>query len=59
MVEEKMTSGKKVRAAIKTVIALLLFAFYMFPFYMIVLNSLKDKRDITKGHDDRELYHSL
>ena len=48
MVEEKMTSGKKVRAAIKTVIALLLFAFYMFPFYMIVLNSLKDKRDITK-----------
>ncbi len=41
-------AGKRVKGVVKTVVALLLFAFYMFPFYMIVLNSFKDKRDITK-----------
>ncbi len=41
-------SGRTVKGVLKTVVAILLFLFYMFPFYMIVLNSFKDKRDITK-----------
>lgn len=32
----------------KTVLTVVLFLFYMFPFYMIVLNAFKNKRDIIK-----------
>ena len=40
-----VTSNKFATVA-KTVVSVLLFIFYMFPFYLVVLNSLKDKRDI-------------
>lgn len=42
-------SNKKILTIVKTVVSILLLAFYMFPFYMILLNSFKDKRDITKA----------
>lgn len=41
-------AAKGVKAFIKTLVAILLFLFYMFPFYIIVLNSFKNKRDIVK-----------
>lgn len=40
--------SSKLKPIIRTVVALVLFFIYMFPFFMIVLNSFKDKRDITK-----------
>ena len=48
MDEGRSVESSKVRPIIRTVVAVLLFLFYMFPFFMIVLNSFKDKRDITK-----------
>ena len=48
MDEGRSVESSKVRPIIRTVVAVLLFLFYMFPFFMIVLNSYKDKRDITK-----------
>ena len=48
MDEERSVESSKIRPIIRTVVAVLLFLFYMFPFFMIVLNSFKDKRDITK-----------
>ena len=48
MDEGRSVESSKIRPIIRTVVAVLLFLFYMFPFFMIVLNSFKDKRDITK-----------
>lgn len=39
---------KRVRAVIRTLATVLIFLVYMFPFYMIVLNSFKEKRDIIR-----------
>lgn len=41
-------TSRTVRGIIRTVVTLLVFLFYMFPFYMIVLNAFKNKRDIIK-----------
>jgi raffinose/stachyose/melibiose transport system permease protein len=38
----------RVGNAIKFIVTCVLFVLYMFPFYMIVLNSFKNKRDIVK-----------
>lgn len=46
---EPMNASRRVAAVIKTVVTILIFLFYMFPFYLIVLNSFKVKRDITKS----------
>lgn len=68
MDEGRSVESSKVRPIIRTVVAVLLFLFYMFPFFMIVLNSFKDKRDITKlplsfggkkGFTIEKLHHSL
>ena len=48
MDEGRSVESSKVRPIIRTAVAVILFLFYMFPFFMIVLNSFKDKRDITK-----------
>ena len=44
----KEKSTKSIRAFFFTAITLILFTIYMFPFYMIVLNAFKSKRDIIK-----------
>lgn len=44
----KEKSTKSIRTFFFTAITLILFAIYMFPFYMIVLNAFKSKRDIIK-----------
>lgn len=46
--DKRSNTSKTVRAVIRTVVTLLVFLFYMFPFYMIVLNAFKNKRDIIK-----------
>lgn len=46
---EPMNASRRVAAVIKTIVTILIFLFYMFPFYLIVLNSFKVKRDITKS----------
>ncbi|MCD8014988.1 MAG: carbohydrate ABC transporter permease [Lachnospiraceae bacterium] len=40
--------AKTSKGVLKTLLTIVLFLFYMFPFYMIVLNSFKNKRDIVK-----------
>lgn len=40
---------KKVTAVLSMVVLLVIFAAYMFPFIMVVINSLKQKRDIIKS----------
>lgn len=40
---------KKAAAALSMVVLLVIFAAYMFPFIMVVINSLKQKRDIIKS----------
>lgn len=42
-------TGKKVKNGISVVILVVIFAAYMFPFLMVVINSLKQKRDIIKS----------
>lgn len=44
----KEKSTKSIRTFFSTAITLILFIIYMFPFYMIVLNAFKSKRDIIK-----------
>lgn len=44
----KEKSTRSIRTFFSTAITLILFAIYMFPFYMIVLNAFKSKRDIIK-----------
>ena len=39
MDEGRSVESSKIRPIIRTVVAVLLFLFYMFPFFMIVLNS--------------------
>lgn len=48
---KNMIGGKKKKAAniLGMVVLLLLFVAYMFPFLMVVINSLKQKRDIIKS----------
>lgn len=41
-------TARGVKGFLKTLVAIILFLFYMFPFYMIILNSFKSKRDIIK-----------
>lgn len=41
-------TSARVSAVVKFVVTLIIFLLYMFPFYMIVLNSFKSKRDIVK-----------
>lgn len=48
MEKTQTTLPKNLRAAIRTVVTILVFLVYMFPFYMIVLNSFKEKRDIIR-----------
>ncbi len=48
MGKTSMNTSKTVRAVIRTVVTILIFLVYMFPFYMIVLNSFKEKRDIIR-----------
>ena len=48
MENEKASTSKIIRSVIRTVVTILIFLVYMFPFYMIVLNAFKHKRDITK-----------
>lgn len=38
----------KWKSVLTTIVTVILFIFYMFPFYMIVLNAFKNKRDIVK-----------
>lgn len=42
-------SGKKVKNGISAAILVIIFIAYMFPFLMVVINSLKQKRDIIKS----------
>ncbi len=42
-------TGKKVKNGISVAILVVIFAAYMFPFLMVVINSLKQKRDIIKS----------
>lgn len=49
MEASRNVTSNKFAIVAKTVVSVLLFIFYMFPFYLVVLNSLKDKRDITKA----------
>lgn len=46
---EPMSTSKKIAGVIKTLVTIVIFIFYMFPFYLIVLNSFKAKRDIIKS----------
>lgn len=46
--KKNSNTSRTVRGIIRTVVTLLVFLFYMFPFYMIVLNAFKNKRDIIK-----------
>lgn len=48
MEQEKASTSKKIRKVLKIIVTVLVFLLYMFPFYMIVLNAFKTKRDITK-----------
>lgn len=48
MEKTQATLPRTVRAVIRTVVTILVFLIYMFPFYMIVLNSFKEKRDIIR-----------
>ncbi len=41
-------TGRRISLAVKTVLTALLLIVYLFPFYMIILNSFKVKRDIIK-----------
>lgn len=45
---EQANAPKGIKSILKTLVLVVLFLFYMFPFYMIVLNSFKYKRDIIK-----------
>ncbi len=42
------STSARVGRIIRFIVTCLVFVLYMFPFYMIVLNSFKDKRDIVK-----------
>lgn len=42
-------SGKKIKNGISAAILVIIFIAYMFPFLMVVINSLKQKRDIIKS----------
>lgn len=44
--QEKTVRG--IKTFLKTLVTVVLFIIYMFPFYMIVLNAFKHKRDIIK-----------
>ena len=44
--QEKTVRG--IKTLLKTLVTVVLFIIYMFPFYMIVLNAFKHKRDIIK-----------
>ena len=46
---EPMNGARKALMAVKTILTIIVFLFYMFPFYLIVLNSFKSKRDIIKS----------
>ena len=48
MEKTQTTLPRTIRAVIRTVVTILVFLVYMFPFYMIVLNSFKEKRDIIR-----------
>ena len=50
MAGEKAGSGKKRKNSelVATAGLIVIFILYMFPFYMVVINSLKQKRDIIK-----------
>lgn len=52
MAGEKAGSGKKRKKSelVATAGLIVIFILYMFPFYMVVINSLKQKRDIIKVH---------
>lgn len=51
MAGEKAGSGKKRKKSelVATAGLIVIFILYMFPFYMVVINSLKQKRDIIKS----------
>lgn len=49
MEASRNVQSNKALTVIRTVVSVLLFIFYMFPFYLVILNSLKDKRDITRA----------
>ena len=51
MAGEKAGSGKKRKKTdlVATAGLIVIFILYMFPFYMVVINSLKQKRDIIKS----------
>ena len=51
MAGEKAGSGKKRKKSdlVATAGLIVIFILYMVPFYMVVINSLKQKRDISKS----------
>lgn len=51
MMDQKTVGGKKKRVTELAATAglLVIFILYMFPFYMVIINSLKQKRDIIKS----------